>query len=293
MTHVLVHPENSLDSTWRCAELDDMIKNIACFWAAGMTQSFVGFPLDTLKFLMQAQPTATHTLIGNRPVPPGALAAMRAVCAHSGIRGLWTGAMMPTLVGAPLTLATGFYAHQRAVAAFHSSGHNPDLVASLYAGAWAGFWMSIPETVFDLMKLQTQARIYSLTGSLAAIPVRNIPANAVYFYTFDCVSLKLRTAERDLPNSDAQIMAAGACSSTAYWLLAYPLDTLKTRMQADENFRGRAAFPNFKSVLASRHSPLMGGWRGLWRGILPTLIKAAPANALGFLAFERIRSQSW
>ncbi|RKP07524.1 mitochondrial carrier domain-containing protein, partial [Thamnocephalis sphaerospora] len=66
---------------------------------------------------------------------------------------------------------------------------------------------------------------------------------------------------------------AGAIAGMTVDLTLYPLDTLKTRLQAREGFR---------------HA---GGFRGVYRGILPVLVGSAPNAAIFFLAYERAKQQ--
>lgn len=307
MTTILLHPEITLDSSWRSAENQEVIETACCFLVGGAVQSLVGFPFDLVKFVRQSSSISSHNILGHQPASSSTLSILRQLHATVGMRGLWTGAAVPSLIGAPLSIITGFYAYQRAIISMGSNGATPDLSASLLGGAWAGLWMSLPETLFDLTKIQTQSKIYTFRSSVSALMtlpyrpndhrgplqglsatiLRNVPANALYFLTYDWLSLTLRTADADLPNSNGEIMLAGAGASTAYWMAAYPLDTLKTRMQADDNFKERAKYPTLRSVIAQRKSPFLGS---LWAGVLPTILKAAPANALGFLAFESLRN---
>ena len=115
-----------------------------------------------------------------------------------------------------------------------------------------------------------------------------MPAHALYFLTYDAISNALhRLNHKDqVDNSNAQIMLAGALAGSAYWLVAYPLDTLKTRMQFDASVKRDACYPTLRSVWRDRRSTLLSG---LCRGMLPTVLRAAPTNALAFLAFESAR----
>ena len=63
-------------------------------------------------------------------------------------------------------------------------------------------------------------------------------------------------------------MASGAAAGTAVDISLFPLDTMKTRMQASEGF--------WKA----------GGFKGVYRGILPVVIGSAPGAASFFTMYE-------
>ena len=66
-------------------------------------------------------------------------------------------------------------------------------------------------------------------------------------------------------------MVAGGCAGTTVDVALYPLDTLKTRMQAQGGF--------WKA----------GGFKGVYNGCFATAIGAAPGSAAFFSAYEAIK----
>eukprot|EP01062_Namystynia_karyoxenos_P003578 TRINITY_DN11294_c0_g1_i1.p1 TRINITY_DN11294_c0_g1~~TRINITY_DN11294_c0_g1_i1.p1 ORF type:complete len:305 (+),score=76.97 TRINITY_DN11294_c0_g1_i1:98-916(+) len=63
-------------------------------------------------------------------------------------------------------------------------------------------------------------------------------------------------------------LLAGAAAGTSVDIALFPLDTIKTRLQAPEGF--------WKS----------GGFRGIYRGLLPVVIGSAPGAALFFSTYD-------
>lgn len=67
-------------------------------------------------------------------------------------------------------------------------------------------------------------------------------------------------------------LIAGGLAGTSVDVALYPLDTLKTRLQAKQGFK-RA-----------------GGFSGLYKGILPVVIGSAPTASLFFVSYEAIKN---
>jgi len=66
-------------------------------------------------------------------------------------------------------------------------------------------------------------------------------------------------------------LIAGGCAGTTVDVALYPLDTLKTRLQAADGF--------WKA----------GGFRGVYRGVLATALGASPGSAMFFSAYEGMK----
>jgi len=80
---------------------------------------------------------------------------------------------------------------------------------------------------------------------------------------------------------------AGGLAGTCYWLSCYPLDVVKARILAAPD----VAPPKYKGVIdAARTIYRKEGWRAFFAGFSPCVIRAFPANAACFVAFEQIMS---
>jgi solute carrier family 25 phosphate transporter 23/24/25/41 len=87
------------------------------------------------------------------------------------------------------------------------------------------------------------------------------------------------------PTWSSQIVA-GALASATGQVAAYPLDTVRRRMQV-AGF-GRGCDIGHEGMIGSlREIVRAEGVRGLFRGLTPNLIKVAPAGAVSFLVYER------
>lgn len=86
------------------------------------------------------------------------------------------------------------------------------------------------------------------------------------------------------------IVLAGMISSSVAQVVSYPLALVRTRLQAQV---GKAASPEglkytgMRDVLAK--TVAREGWQGLYKGLLPNLIKLAPAAGISWYVFEEAK----
>lgn len=80
-------------------------------------------------------------------------------------------------------------------------------------------------------------------------------------------------AEAAGPPPFALAVVAGGCASATVDVAIYPLDTLKTRLQAPAGFA------------------VSGGWRRLFAGVLPTALSSVPGGAVFFGVYELTKAR--
>lgn len=91
-----------------------------------------------------------------------------------------------------------------------------------------------------------------------------------YFGTYAAIQNQL-----NFPR-EVNALIAGGVAGIAFWMVAFPFDTIKCRMMIDNTgFR-----PTVRAIYFS------GGWSAFFRGLSPCLIRAFPANAAAFGGFE-------
>jgi solute carrier family 25 carnitine/acylcarnitine transporter 20/29 len=80
------------------------------------------------------------------------------------------------------------------------------------------------------------------------------------------------------------LFIAGGLAGQAAWLVCYPQDVIKSRLQVDPVASGHG------SVYYARQLWRENGrnWRVFFRGFGTTLIRAFPANAATFLVYEHL-----
>jgi len=83
---------------------------------------------------------------------------------------------------------------------------------------------------------------------------------------------------------------AGGLSAQLYWLTAYPFDVVKQRIMTDPLGGGLGdgtrRFRTWRqaAVAVGREA----GFKGYWRGFVPCILRAFPANATALVAFEGV-----
>jgi len=80
--------------------------------------------------------------------------------------------------------------------------------------------------------------------------------------------------------SPLALMFSGGMGGVFCWLSVYPVDMVKSRMQTDFNKQYSGTLDCTRKIVAKE------GVRGLYKGFGVALIRAFPANAACFLAYE-------
>lgn len=281
--------------------MHDALVDVLSGACGGLMLVAVGHPFDTLKVTQQ---TSKMSLAQ-------ALAHVRG--GRGGWLGLYSGAASPA-VGAPAMNSAIFFSwglSERLMRRLVGASAGEPLLWYQYfaAGGLTGLLASPVECAVDLVKVKMQVggagagaptnsfamarhlvASYGVGGvfqGLFATALRNVPANACYFGAYKTM-LNAMSPDDGQPPAAAGILAAGAVAGVAYWTLSYPLDFLKSRVQADHSDSSKREFRSYADTV--RSSLADGGVRALFRGFTVTLLRAVPANAACFYGYELCRS---
>lgn len=135
--------------------------------------------------------------------------------------------------------------------------------SSFIAGATAGLISSFIINPFDLYKIRTQTGINMYVNPMTGLPLtmlRESTACGIYFSTYNLLKRN---------NYDAFL--SGGIAGTASWILTYPIDTLKTRVQSGMSLS--------KSIAQRKY----------WIGISYCVVRAFIANGAGFKVYESLQ----
>ena len=82
------------------------------------------------------------------------------------------------------------------------------------------------------------------------------------------------------------LMAASTVSSTVSQIVAYPMHVVKTRMMAHgtPGLVHAGQYTGFLDVISK--TAKNEGFRGFYKGIVPTFLKTIPANWVTYLTYE-------
>ncbi|KAL2162445.1 hypothetical protein VTH06DRAFT_7358 [Thermothelomyces fergusii] len=137
---------------------------------------------------------------------------------------------------------------------------------------------------------KTMASMYKTEGGIVALYRGIIPTVAgvapyvgLNFMTYEFVRQYL-TLEGDQNPSAARKLVAGAISGAVAQTCTYPFDVLRRRFQI--NTMSGMGY-QYKGLMdAVRVIITQEGFRGLYKGIIPNLLKVAPSMASSWLSFE-------
>ena len=233
-----------------------------------------------------------------------ALKCLRDTVVHEGVLAVYKGVVPPlVLTGSINSLLFGTQA-MLVKAQMHAGQTSATIQQTMLAAVGSGFVMSVLVAPMEGVKARLQvstdgnadrrmlpniARIVRTLGVTGGLYRGWVPTalcrmtNWAYFGPYAFVSQKLNPHGGKASLGTAVV--AGSSAGVCYWSVVFPLAVVKNRIQAAPDtippkYSGMAA--------AARDVHAAGGWRGLYRGFLPCILRAVPANAACFLAFEVI-----
>ncbi|KAJ8669833.1 hypothetical protein QAD02_001092 [Eretmocerus hayati] len=253
----------------------------------------VGYPLDTIKVHIQTQ---DH----RNPKYKGTWHCFRTLVAKESVAGLYRGMSSP-MAGVAVVNAIVFGVYGQTQKLLDDSGGgnvnngsiNPNgaLSSHFMAGVSAGIAQSPVCSPIELAKtrLQLQESKNHISGPLQCLRhiykteglrgifsgfgvtlLREAPSYGVYFFTYEALT------RSDHPISTWHMLLAGGLAGTASWVASYPVDVVKSRLQADESSKYSGAIDCFRKSVRSE------GWSCMFRGLSSTIIRAFPTNAATF-----------
>lgn len=236
----------------------------------------------------------------------GTLDAFVNIVRHEGIRSLWSG-LPPTLVMAVPATVIYFTCYDQLCAALRVRMGDYAQVAPLLAGATARVGSVTVISPLELIrtKLQSQKQSYreliqcirsavakegwlSLWRGLGPTLLRDIPFSAMYWYNYEMGKSWLCGLSNITEPTLTITFVSGAVSGSIASIVTLPFDVVKTRRQVEvgelqaKNLPGQASstFCVMCRIVAE------DGFRGLFAGFLPRLIKVAPACAIMISTYE-------
>jgi solute carrier family 25 carnitine/acylcarnitine transporter 20/29 len=121
----------------------------------------------------------------------------------------------------------------------------------------------------------------SLFRGTALTVCRDVPGNAAYFAGYECVR-RMLGAPAEGSSAVAVTLFAGGMAGVMNWIVAIPVDVLKSRWQTSNQFHSVA---HLLRDLLEKEGP-----GALCKGLRPALLRAFPANAACLLGVETANS---
>lgn len=265
----------------------------------GIAQVLVGQPFDTVKVRLQSAPEGTYN---------GAMDVIRKLVANEGPRGFYKGTLTP-LVGVGACVSVQFSVNEFMKRYYDNKlqGQALGLDQFFTCGAVAGFANGFLASPIEhiRIRLQTQSgntrqfsgpldcagKVWKSAGlqgifkGLGPTLARESVGLGIYFATYEALiarELNLGTFKERVDIPGWKLCLYGGLSGYTLWMGIYPVDVIKLKLQTDSlvepKYRG--------SVDVVRDIWAKAGLRGFYKGFVPTILRAAPANGATFAMFE-------
>lgn len=101
-------------------------------------------------------------------------------------------------------------------------------------------------------------------------------------------STYLNIPRENIELNNMNILTLGALSGTIGATVVYPINSLRTRLQAQGTFAHPHRYKGFWDVLNKTFAK--EGLQGLYKGLTPTLMKVCPAVSISYLCYENLKS---
>jgi hypothetical protein len=134
-------------------------------------------------------------------------------------------------------------------------------------------------TVFGSQVVKTEG-LRGIFRGLGATICREVPGFGIYFFAYELMTRSAGdNGEPRPPVSTLHMLLAGGVSGTLSWVLTYPIDVVKSRLQTD-GMDGVNRYSGFMDCL--KKSIQAEGYGVMTRGLTSTILRAFPTNAATF-----------
>ncbi|KAF2747585.1 mitochondrial carrier [Sporormia fimetaria CBS 119925] len=279
------------------------LKDLFAGAVGGVAQVLIGQPFDIVKVRLQTTQQYAN-----------ALDAATKIYKNEGASAFYKGTLTPLIgIGACVSVQFGaFHYARRAFEARNTADHNsPNLSYPQYylAGAFAGLANTFLSSPIEhiRIRLQTQphgpSRLYDgpidcmrklsarsgiLNGIYRGTSVtilREAQAYGAWFTTFEYLmnaDAKRNGIKRE-EISTLKIAWYGGLAGEMLWLSSYPFDVIKSKMQTD-GLGSERRYRSMRDCFGQTYRA--EGFRGFWKGVAPTLLRAMPVSAGTFAVVE-------
>lgn len=264
----------------------------------GVAGVVAGYPLDTLRIRQQSSNSGS------------AMSIFRRVVATEGPSALYRG------MGAPLASVTfqnamvfqTYAVLSRACDKSVDPREPPSYKGVALGGVGTGALQSLILSPVELLKIRLQLKqnpplglsteigptklaktilktegFRGLYRGLTITVLRDAPAHGLYFWTYEYMREKLHPGCRKTGQETLNTMlVAGGLAGVASWISCYPLDVIKTRLQAQT----KASMKYSGIVDCFRKSVEKDGYGVLFRGLGTAVARAFVVNGAIFAAYE-------
>jgi len=273
------------------------VKNFLSGGVGGVCAVMSGHPFDTIKVRLQTQSASN-------PLYSGALDCVKKTVQKEGVTALYKGMAAPVVAATPIFALgfMGFGLGKKAQQSHADEALGPVklAVAGAFSGALATVIMTPGERVKCILQVQqnsssgmkytgpmhviksllAEGGVKSLYKGTIATLARDVPASAAFYASYELIQRSLAPNGDRSKLSVGNTLFAGGTAGVCNWLVAIPADVVKSRLQSAPEGVYSGTMDVLRQLLRKE------GVRALYKGAVPVLLRAFPANACCFLGFE-------
>ncbi|XP_072364737.1 mitochondrial glutathione transporter SLC25A40 [Scyliorhinus torazame] len=236
----------------------------------------------------------------------GTLDAFVQIVRYEGIKSLWSG-LPPTLIMAVPATVIYFTCYDQLRAFLKYQLEYDGIYIPLIAGASARVGAVTVISPLELIRTKSQSRklTYNELGSVVRIAVaqdgwrslwrgwgptvmRDVPFSAIYWFNYELMKSQLCKKYNVSEPTFKISFSSGATSGAIAAVLTLPFDVVKTRRQIE---LGELSASHSRKTLTATLKIMKrivqeSGFGGLFVGLLPRLMKVAPACAIMISSYE-------
>ncbi|XP_065347359.1 mitochondrial 2-oxodicarboxylate carrier [Cloeon dipterum] len=270
---------------------------IAAGGSAGFVEVCLMHPLDLVKTRLQLQ---TRGASLDPQFYNGVVDCLKKMYRHESFLSYWKGVVPPILAETPKR-AVKFFTFEQYKKVFLFGSPTPTPVTFSLAGLSAGITEAILVNPFEVVKVSLQANkgkapstwsmtrqivrengLWGFNKGMTATIARNGAFNMVYFGFY-------HSAKNYLPESQDPALEffrkllLGFVSGTMASCFNIPFDVAKSRIQGPQPASGikyRSTVATMRIVVAEE------GWRALYKGLVPKVMRLGPGGAVMLLVYE-------
>lgn len=298
------------------------MKDVFCGSVTGLVQTITGHPFDVIKINQQTNKENIKILDSIRSV----------YNKENKISSFYKGISSPLffLSYSVMLQFIGFNLYKRYVC---RNKYNNDLTKLtvkdlMFAGTFSGFFASIINCPMDYLKIRVQNKcniiekststpyklfksiflsegIFGIYNGFSISLFYEMLGNTFYFGVYESLIYRENKLYNSSRNDIAsfKIMIFGALAGMNTWLICYPFDVIKSRIQSNDLSFYTNNEKNTDNVLKKSDKSILSlnskykdackliykekGIKGFFNGIVICQIRAMCVNSLGFLAYEK------
>ena len=254
-----------------------------CGSIAGFVNSLVTCPVELIKTRLQVQ-YAPHPIKVHLPkvlpktnyneIPPRHISTHELHTAAFNKSPLYSSTSRSLLTSAATDAATLPLPHT----------HSAAQLATMHPETFRG-------PIDCIRKIHDQNGIKGLFRGMSATIYREVPGYGGQFFCYEALKKWLTPEGHKGDLGAGRLIMAGGVAGIFGWVLSYPMDYVKSQIQA-EPYDRRTPWKKNPYLFDGgffdcwKRTVQKHGFKALWRGFGPCVARAFPANAAGFVAYE-------